>query len=489
MKRLITSILVAAMAFASHTAMADNISLEQAKDAAAHYLAHNTVYTDLTANDLTLVHQIINPDLDIPAVYFFNTNKESAWIIFAASTVIDPVIAYSGESGLDMDNLAPAMRWWVDNYAKVVSDVQKLDAENKYPDSEQWIMLQKHALKGSTKGDGDHKWMNEKWDQGDENNPTYNLLCPELDGQTCIVGCGATAMSQICHYYQYPKQPVGTQSYAWNGRFLKLSFDTVHFDYSKMPDKLTSSSTEDEVYQVALLSWATGMAMRMDYGTAEGSGVNPRAIPLGMAQYYKYTEGTFTLRNGDGEDTAFIGKIRRQLIKKDVLCMGGSQPGGTGRDASGHAWVVCGYKESNEKEYYMNWGWGGPRTGDGWYNLADNNLRVSGSGYYFYANQNVVVGQTPPEDSNIHHSHIGICPVENSSVLGSAYPNPASMSVVLPYQTSEISELCVYSIDGKLVESRKVAAGNGSVTLKVDQMPAGIYIYRLNNATGKFVVK
>ena len=169
--------------------------------------------------------------------------------------------------------------------------------------------------------------------------------------------------------------------------------------------------------------------------------------------------------------------------------MGGSQPGGTGRDASGHAWVVCGYKESNEKEYYMNWGWGGPRTGDGWYNLADNNLRVSGSGYYFYANQNVVVGQTPPEDSNIHHSHIGICPVENSSVLGSAYPNPASMSVVLPYQTSEISELCVYSIDGKLVESRKVAAGNGSVTLKVDQMPAGIYIYRLNNATGKFVVK
>ena len=37
-----------------------------------------------------------------------------------------------------------------------------------------------------------------QWDQGDP----YNSMCPEKDGQHCLVSCGATAEAQLLYYHQ-----------------------------------------------------------------------------------------------------------------------------------------------------------------------------------------------------------------------------------------------------------------------------------------------
>ena len=49
--------------------------------------------------------------------------------------------------------------------------------------------------------------------------------------------------------------------------------------------------------------------------------------------------------------------------------------------------------------------------------------------------------------------------------------------------------LTVYSVDGRPVISQNVQAGDGVVTINIDKMPAGIYIYRLGGASGKFIVQ
>lgn len=171
----------------------------------------------------------------------------------------------------------------------------------------------------------------------------------------------------------------------------------------------------------------------------------------------------------------------------DVIVMSGSSSTGSGADAAGHAWVVDGYQTENEKMYHMNWGWGG--SGNAFFNLADNNMRISSMGYNFNVDQACLFGVIPPEDSNIRHNHVAIRNVEDNTVLGTAYPNPAALSVALPYTTEIAADMQIYGIDGKLIATRRVLPGTGEVTLRVDALPKGVYVYRLNSQSGKFIVR
>ena len=51
------------------------------------------------------------------------------------------------------------------------------------------------------------------------------------------------------------------------------------------------------------------------------------------------------------------------------------------------------------------------------------------------------------------------------------------------------TDLTVYNMMGQPVLTHSVQAGTGNVELRVDSMPAGIYIYRMGNAYGKFIVR
>ena len=117
MKKVIISFLVAAAALMPGSAKADNLTADQAKAAAAYYLRNNSNHENLTANDMILVRKIDNADLGIPAAYFFNASKDG-WIILAASSVIDPVMAYSPTGTLDADKLPANMMWFLESYAR-----------------------------------------------------------------------------------------------------------------------------------------------------------------------------------------------------------------------------------------------------------------------------------------------------------------------------------------------------------------------------------
>lgn len=487
MKKVISTFLVAAMSFCATTAKADNIGLQDAKAAAAYFMAAYTGADKLTADDVDLVYQIDNEKLNIPAVYFFNIGA-NGWVIMGGSSVIDPIIGYSDEGSLDIDRLPANMMWWVEGNADIVSEVQELDMENVYADHPTWTGLKDKTYAPSTKAT--IQLLNSKWGQGDNDTPTYNYFCPQNSaGKYSVTGCVATALAQICYYYKSPRRPTGTASY-WLHTVtsdstmphtqLKINYDTLTpFNYELMPEQPTyrngvQKCTDEEMHEVARLNYALGVAVKMGYGI-NSSGAVSQYVPNYMKKYFKFTQSSLKERSGN-TDTAYISAIRNEILNGHVVYMKGASPDG-GTHAR-HAFVCAGYNDGTNK-YLMNWGWDG--GGNGWFDLAANNMAISGYGYNFYKEQGAIIGMHPTEVQ-------GVADVENTE-LGSPYPNPATQTVTLPFSTEVAGDLVIYSIDGKRVSSCHVQAGLGEVKVDVNGMPAGVYIYRLHSQSGKFMVR
>lgn len=487
MKKVISSLIVMSMVFCASVAKADNITVGQAKAIGAYYMGHEMGIDKLSPEQLTLVYEFRNPELDVASAYVFNVN-DCGWIIIAGSSAMDPVIAFSEEGLMDMKSIPDNLRWWLTSYTDVVADIQRIDAEKDLPDSKEYTILVNNGLNG-TKDETNFYLMKTAWGQGSSYSPSYNYYCPQYNGRYCVTGCMATALAQMCKYYNYPVQPKGTVSTTFHGERLEMNLDTISFDYTQMPLTLIDANyniiaSMDQVREVAKLNYSLGVAVKMDYDP-DGSGALTNNTLSAMRYKFKYQSGTNRHRSGTS-DTNFVNTIFRYLINGDVVLMTGSSSTGSGGDAAGHAWVVDGYRSTSTKKYHMNWGWSG--TGNGWYNLDDNSMYISSQGYNFNVNQACLFGMLPPEDSNIYHSHVSIREVDNT-VLGTAYPNPATMSVTLPYTTETAADMQVYGIDGKLIATRRVQPGCGEVTLRVDALPKGVYIYRLNSQSGKFIVK
>ena len=494
MKKVISSLLVAAMALCVNTAKADNISLEEAQEAAAYYMGYYTGAAKLSANDLTLVHQIDNEKLGIPASYFFNVGSEG-WIIMAGTTTIDPIIGFSADGSLVMEELPDNMMWWVNGYTEMVKEIQELDATNDYPDHEMWTALKNKSYKGGTKAN-QHILTQLRWGQGDAYEPTYNLYCPQdTGGRYSMVGCVATAMSQIIRYYQYPQQASGSAIYVLRSRLsgsdkylmpniqLSIRFDTTApFDYSMMPLRPATDGgrlcSEDEMREVARLSYYAGVTVKMGY-TPDGSGALSTEVPSAMKTNFKYKLGRLVYR-ASNNDTQYMSRLRAMLLDDNIVYMGGASLTGDGADAAGHAWLCVGYQENYPNLYYMNWGWNG--GGNGYFNLGQNSMPISGYGYNFNQRQEFIEGMVPDVQSS------GIDRVDGSE-LGAAYPNPAINSVTLPYSTPNACEVTIYNIEGKVVATYPVNAGTGELTVNVDGMPSGMYVYRMNSVSGRFMVK
>lgn len=457
---------------------AGNISVDQAKDAAAHYLQHRTSLTRITADQLTLAHQWNNDNLGVASMYLFTAPTEG-WIIMAATTVMHPVVGYADDNVIDVDNMAPQLVQWLLDYNEMVCAVQDADAEKALDDSPEWIEMSSHSLKGTK---GGTILLKTKWDQGDYRGIDYNIFCPVLRDTVCPTGCVATALAQICKYYEFPKSPKGTATYWWTtgNKRLRINFDTVSpLDYSIMPNRITASVSRERREEISRLGYYLGLIVQMDYDT-EGSGAYSNLVPTVMTSNFKYNTSTIVNRTNS---TVFVNQIRGELKNNRPVYMGGSSSTG-GIHAGGHAWVCDGVDNNDSNMFHMNWGWSG--SGDGYFNLMTNNLANS-SGYNFNQGQKAIIGLVPPQDST--SIQIGVQEVEPMAVLGMPYPNPAILSVALPYSTREAVELQVYNVSGCLVESRRIQAGDGEVVLRVDALPAGMYIYRMGNAHGKFMVR
>ncbi len=196
-----------------------------------------------------------------------------------------------------------------------------------------------------------------------QDNP-YNLLCPEIDGKRCKVGCVATALSQVIYYYHYPEHGTGSHTYIdslGSGQTLTADFAAHTYDYTYMLDTYADiDHTQRQAQAVALLNYDTGIAVDMRYGIKE-SGANSIRQPIALTQYFGYDRSIRQIFRDFYSRSELHSLLVDEIIAgRPVLCSG------YGIDGGGHAFVIDGYDPA-DGFFHINWGWSG--YANGFYNI------------------------------------------------------------------------------------------------------------------------
>ncbi len=228
----------------------------------------------------------------------------------------------------------------------------------------------------SSMAEGDRLLYPNTWHQG----YPYDLYCPqESSGCQTVVGCVATAATQIMHYWQWPPAGVGSHSYWWNGEQLTADFSDP-YDWDNMPYSCNSGCTSDQKYALAELAYEVGVAHEMDYG-CDGSGTWPSIYV--WKTYFRYDESiasanrsSYTAQSWFDLITSEIeaGRPMPYIIPTHAIALDG--------------WRVYG----GYNQVHMNYGWGGYKNG--WYTV-DNLYYPGGPG-----NEYMFVNVQPIQDAD-----------------------------------------------------------------------------------------
>jgi outer membrane protein assembly factor BamB len=190
--------------------------------------------------------------------------------------------------------------------------------------------------------------------------PYWNF-CPFGDGDSCLVGCVATAAAQIMRYFVWPPSGVGTHTYWWDGdqscegstpgQNLTANFSDP-YDWDNIPDSCDTGCSPEEEDALAELCYEVGVAFEMDYGACH-SGASTSYAQTVFPTFFRYD--VCIDREDRDEHTA---NSWFNLIKEEI---------NAGRPMQyriiGHSIVCDGWRETGgENQYHINYGWGGPHT-------------------------------------------------------------------------------------------------------------------------------
>ena len=199
--------------------------------------------------------------------------------------------------------------------------------------------------------------LKDDWDQYAPN----NNMCPlDQEGKRCMVGCVATAMTQVMHYWEWPIRGTGSHEYVdVKGCGQKLSTNFAEHLYM-WPYMLDSYKEGDyslvQADAVALLSSDCGIAVNMSYG-AESSGARSIYQPMALVNYFGYDKGTQLLFRDFYSLEEITLMLKKELAAGRPVLVSGYNNGG------GHAFVIDGYDENDCFHLHL----GNPENdGDGW---------------------------------------------------------------------------------------------------------------------------
>lgn len=324
--------------------IASPVDVDHARQLGLKYVQHhaakqvtelNLAYTEMTESGT-------------PALYVFNF--DGGYIIVAADDVALPILAYGEEGNFDATQISDGLAYYLGHYARQINYAVE---NNLQPEAEimaQWESIARTGFEGTNqramRGDI-APLISTNWNQ---DNP-YNLLCPTGQGGPAghaYAGCVATAMSMVMKYWNWPVHGNGEHSYTPQGYPTQtVNFGATTYDWANMPNTCNNSN-----YQaVALLMYHCGVSVDMQYG-ASASGAYSQDVPPAIAEYFSYTENATRLDRDLYSKYDWEEMLIASLFEGFPLYYSGSDPSG------GHAFVCCGYRESDRK-FYFNWGWSG----------------------------------------------------------------------------------------------------------------------------------
>ncbi len=323
-----------------------------------------------TGDELTLGYTNVDSISGNPCYYIFNRDNNAGFVIIAADTKLPTVLGYSSNGNIDFKKLPANIRWWFEEYGKQVSAFYAAGS----PEPEKKL----------TRADREPipYLVQSTWNQGDP----YNRECPKDNGKLSYTGCVATSTGQVVRYLKYFKGAGSHSNIFWpNNHF---TFDGASFDWSLMPDKLTTSNSQAEIAEVNKLMVALGAALDMQYG-ADASGAYSFSVPYNLYKYFGYSIESTYIERDYYSDEEWEDIIYGELTQKRPVIYSGSSTSG------GHSFICDGYQ--GEKYFHINWGWGG--SCDGYYlldNLAPKEHGAGGSGLPYNSRQGAILHLTQP---------------------------------------------------------------------------------------------
>ena len=311
------------------------------------------------------------------ALYVFNF--EGGYMIMAADDVAQPILAFGEEGSFDANDIPDGLAYYLRHYARQIEYAVTNNIAADPEIAEQWEQLRRNGVirgERSTRGDV-APLISTNWNQ----DYPFNYYCPTGQGGPggrAYAGCVATAMSMVMKRWNWPDHGQGSHSYTPTGYPTQTAdFENTYYQWDNMPNTVNNSN-----YQaIALLMYHCGVAVDMQYGS-NGSGAHSQDVPDAIYNYFRYTKNVNRL------DRDLYTRYEWEEILISNLEEGFPMYYSGAEGNSGHAFVCCGYRESDRK-FYFNWGWSGANNG---YFAIDALNTYSG---YFNDYQSVIIDMIP----------------------------------------------------------------------------------------------
>lgn len=388
------SLIIIAALLCFGRAFANPVSKETAIQIARNFVKQET---GIDAKEIAVVFSQKLQHYD-HAAYYVCTLGEKGFVVVAGDDIAIPILAYSFDNAIG-ETIPSNVKGYLDELANEIDDALLQGISTKGENGGLSILKQSQNTYPSAVS----PLLSTTWNQG----TLYNEWCPLATSGTAPgrgshvwAGCVATAMAQIIKHYEYPAYPRGYHEYhyeqepdsVWDEDEPFVDFDNIAYDYSLMPDALSSSSSTASKYAVQELIYHCGVAVDMQYSDTLSSAYS-FSVRSALVNYFKYNpQMTFAARNRY-PDSVWMDMLKNELSRGRPIEY-------SGRGSGGHAFVCDGYMSTDL--FHFNFGWGG--SYDGYYSLSAIN---PGSGHDYSSNQYALIGITPDSTSRTYMAQIG----------------------------------------------------------------------------------
>ena len=336
---------------------------------------------------------------EMQLVYLFK-KAEGGFVLVSGDDLAKPILGYSIDSPIDEENMPVNFLKWIEEYKNQIASLQQQATLKSTSAKTEWDQLEAGTKLSKASPSAVNPLMTTKWDQL----PLYNNLCPQKNSYSkkSVTGCVATAMAQVIKYHNYPVNGTGIHSYYHSSNTvtygtLSANFGATTYDWSQMPNQLTSNSTAAQIKAVATLMLHCGIGVDMNYSPSssgaqilEEKAYGTSSSEYALKEFFNFDKTTVKGVLREGKTAAqWISLLKSEIDARRPILFGGVG------SAGGHAFVADGYDNNNY--FHFNWGWSG--NSDGYYSVdALNPVDLgTGAGNGSYNNiQQVVIGIKPP---------------------------------------------------------------------------------------------
>jgi len=290
---------------------------------------------------------------------YYIVKFEDGWVIVSANDVTTPVLGYNVTGSYPTENeQSKNYQSWMQHFVDQYNFIKK----NKINASDEVIIQWDKYLTDdpninlTNNRDVTTPLLTNTWNQ---DNP-YNVLCPEDDagpGGHVYVGCVATAMSMIMHYWRYPNSGSGSHEYYLSPYgLISANFGEANYEWNGMQDQINNNNP----WEIAEIGFHAAVSVQMNF-SPDGSGAFSEWVPNALSTAFNYSSQVQHISKDNYSTAVWESYMQSELDAGHPLYYSGQSTDG------GHAFVCDGYDGMNY--YHFNFGWSG--SGNGFFTLQN----------------------------------------------------------------------------------------------------------------------